>query len=243
MLISSHPLSLSCGRPIIKTRKPSIRLLPGSRVGFTGLTNTARPSLSHVQNSRPRPARPIIFSKVSARPCPPHHMAARPKRHGLYMGRPVNYIGRPADLTCRPMCWPMCRPVVNGSCAYADVIYSCQLLVFRCCFFPSGFCQAAAFGLTPTTHIILLHQRLGRVASVVNHLLLLLQSPQEQQQQQHQHVLLQQLVLLQYTVCVMLLQHSLWSKDNASTSSNTLAADSQATPTAVLIPGSTSTHT
>ena len=52
-------------------------------------------------------------------------------------------------------------------------------------------------------------------------------------------VLLQQHpVLLQYT----LLQHPLSSKDNASTSSDILAAASHATAPAVLIPGSTSTH-
>ena len=43
------------------------------------------------------PARPIIFPKVSARPGPAHHMAARPMRHGLYMGRPDNYVRRPVD--------------------------------------------------------------------------------------------------------------------------------------------------
>ena len=70
-----------------------------------------------------------------------------------------------------------------------------------------------------------------------HHLLVLLQRPQQQQQQQ-QHVLLQHPVLLQYT----LLQHPLSSKDNASTSSDILAAASHATAAAVLIPGSTSTH-
>ena len=69
------------------------------------------------------------------------------------------------------------------------------------------------------------------------HLLVLLQRPQHQQQEQ-QHVLLQHLVLLQYAP----LQHPLSSKDNACTSSDILAAASQATAAAVLIPGSTSTH-
>ena len=52
------------------------------------------------------------------------------------------------------------------------------------------------------------------------------------------YVLLQHPVLLQYT----LLQHPLSSKDNTSTSSDILAAASQAKAAAVLIPGSTSTH-
>ena len=74
---------------------------------------------------------------------------------------------------------------------------------------------------------------------VDHHLLLLLQRPQQQQQQRH--VLLQHPVLLQYTR-VTLLEHPLSSKDDASTSSDILAAASQATAAAVLIPGSTSTH-
>ena len=73
--------------------------------------------------------------------------------------------------------------------------------------------------------------------AVDHHLLVLLQRPQQQQQQQ-QHVLLQHLVLLQYT----LLQHPLSSKGNASTSSDILATGSHATAAAALIPGSTSTH-
>ena len=66
----------------------------------------ARPSPSHFQKftARPGPARPIIFSNVSARPDPAHHMAPRPMKHGLYMDRPDNYVGRPVDLTGRPMC-------------------------------------------------------------------------------------------------------------------------------------------
>ena len=52
------------------------------------------------------------------------------------------------------------------------------------------------------------------------------------------YVLLQHPVLLQYT----LLQHPLSSKDNTSTSSDILAAASQAKAAAVPIPGSTSTH-
>ena len=69
-----------------------------------------------------------------------------------------------------------------------------------------------------------------------HHLLVLLQRSQQQQQQQR--VLLQHPVLLQYT----LLQHPLSSTENASTSSDILAAASHATAAAVLISGSTSTH-
>ena len=93
------------------------------------------------KNPQPGPARPIIFSKVSARPGPAHHMAARPMKHGLYMGRPGNYVARPVNLTGRPI---MCCTVLKGACAYADVIFSCSLLVFRC-FLPSGFRGTAAF--------------------------------------------------------------------------------------------------
>ena len=64
------------------------------------------------------PARPVIFSNGLARLGPAHHMAARPMRHGLYVGRPDNYVGRPVDLTGRSMCCP----VLKGPCAYADVI-------------------------------------------------------------------------------------------------------------------------
>ena len=68
---------------------------------------------------------------------------------------------------------------------------------------------------------------------VDHHLLVLLQRPQQQHQQQ---VLPQHPVLPQYR----LLQHPLSSKDNASTSSDILAAASHATAAAVLIPDSTS---
>ena len=71
-----------------------------------------------------------------------------------------------------------------------------------------------------------------------HHLLVLLQRRQQQQQQQQQHVLQQHLLLLQYT----LLPHPLSSKDNASASSDILAAGSHATAAAALIPGSASTH-
>ena len=70
-----------------------------------------------------------------------------------------------------------------------------------------------------------------------HHLLVLLQRPQQHQQQQ-EHVLLQHPMLLQHT----LLHHPLSSKGNASTSSDILAAASNDTAAAVLIPGSTSTR-
>ena len=57
----------------------------------------AWPSTSHFQKLTARPGLPIIFFQVSARPGPAYHMAARPMKHGLYMGRPDNYVGRPVD--------------------------------------------------------------------------------------------------------------------------------------------------
>ena len=88
---------------------------PARPVIFSRGWAAARPSPSNLQSMESAPAQPItfskfhglapliIFSKVSARPGPAHHMAARPMRHGLYMDRPDNYVGRPVDLTGRPM--------------------------------------------------------------------------------------------------------------------------------------------
>ena len=49
-----------------------------------------RPGPAHHFSKIHGPARPIIFSQVSPRPGPAHDLAARPMRHGLYMGRPDN---------------------------------------------------------------------------------------------------------------------------------------------------------
>ena len=73
-------------------------------------------------------------------------MAARPMKHGLYIGRPDKYFGRPVDLTGRPMGRPMCCPVLKGACAYADVIFYVNRWFFVF-FFPFGFRGKAAFGL------------------------------------------------------------------------------------------------
>ena len=78
-----------------------------------------RPSPSHFQNVTARPGPAHHFSEVSAGPGPAHHIAASPMRHGLYMGRPDNCVGRPVDLTGRPMCYP----VLIGACACTDVIF------------------------------------------------------------------------------------------------------------------------
>ena len=78
----------------------------------------AQPSPSHFQNFTARPG-PSFFPK--SRPGPAHFMAAKPMRHGLYMGWPDNYVGRPVDLTGRPMGRPVCCPVLKGTSAYADV--------------------------------------------------------------------------------------------------------------------------
>ena len=76
--------------------------------------------------SRPGPAHQIF--EDGPRPGPAHHMAARPMKHGLYMGRPNNYEGWPVDLTGRPMCCP----VLKGACAYVDDVVFSPLLFFRC---------------------------------------------------------------------------------------------------------------
>ena len=83
--------------------------------------NFSRPGPARriLKKSRPGPARPIVFPQDSAPPGPAHHMAARPMKHGLCMGRPDNYMGRPVDLTGRLMC---CT-VGKGAYAYADVIF------------------------------------------------------------------------------------------------------------------------
>ena len=137
----------------------------------------------------------------------------------------------------------MCCPVVKGAGAYTDVILL-RLIVGDSLFFPAWIPWDTCF-LAHERHITSTYTLLTQSCStndsvgwlpVDHHLLVLLQRPQ-QQQQQHQHVLLQHPVLLQYT----LLQHPLSSKDNASTSSDILAAASHATAAAVLIPGSTST--
>ena len=73
-----------------------------------------RPINFSEDGSRPSPAHHIF---KNSRPGPAHHMAARPMKHGLYMGRPDNYEGRPVDLGR-----PMCCPVLKGACGYADVI-------------------------------------------------------------------------------------------------------------------------
>ena len=79
----------------------------------------------HISNkSRPGPTRPIFFSNILACPGSAHHMAAMPRRHGFYMGRADNYVGRPVDLTGRPMGRSMCCPVLKGAGAYADAIFS-----------------------------------------------------------------------------------------------------------------------
>ena len=126
-------------------------------------------------------------------------MAARSMRHGLYMGRPDNYVGRSVDLTGRPMNRPMCYSVLKGACAYAGVFFS---LFFS----PSGLRGTAAFGpLDAHNQHPLLTQFCSTNDSVGwlpvdHHFLVLLRRPQQQQQQLQQHVLLQHPVLLQYTL-------------------------------------------
>ena len=55
-------------------------------------------------------------------------------------------VGRPVDLTGRPMGQPMCCPVLKGACAYAELIFLTLVVVFSFVFFPSGFRGTVAFG-------------------------------------------------------------------------------------------------
>ena len=97
--------------------------------GFPGLGRAGtRPDQSNVQRmgrglaqlmrfsayhgpGRPDPAH-CCFQSLGP-PGPARHMAATPMGHGLCMGQPDKYVGRPVDLTGRPM---RC-PVLNGACA------------------------------------------------------------------------------------------------------------------------------
>ena len=141
------------------------------------------------KNSRPGPARPIIFANVSARSGPARHMAARPMKHGLYMGRPDNCVGR-----------PMCCSAPKRACThYPDVKFNVNCLFFVV------FSRLDSVGQLHSAHethrqYSLLTQSCSTNDSVGwlpvgHHLLVLLQRPQQQQEQQL-HVLLQHPVLL-----------------------------------------------
>ena len=160
--------------------------------------------------ARPSPSR---SQKFTARPGPAHHFfeSLGPVRPGpshdseahetraLY-GPPDNYVGWPVDLTGRLMGRPMCCSVRKGACF-------------------SFFFRLDSLGQLISAHethnqYALLTQSYSTNDSVgwlpvKHHLLVLPQHP----------------VLLQYT----LLQHPLSSKDNASTSSNIVAAGCHAT--------------
>ena len=162
-----------------------------------------------------------------SRPDPPHQMASRSTRHGLYMGRLDNYLGRPMH-SSRPMdlSRAICCSELKGACAYSDVIVLRYLLAFRCFFPPSEFSRTATLGPRDThnQHSLLIqfcftNDSVGWL-HVDYHLLVLLQRPQQQQQQQ-QHVLLKHPVLLPPT-----LLHPLSSKDDVSTSSDINASTS-----------------
>ena len=114
----SYIMGRGLARPI-KFQLGGPRPGPARRI-FRGWA-AARPGPSNFQRMGRGPAH--HFFKVSARPGPAHHMAARPMRHGLYMGQPDNYVGRPVDLKGRLMGRPMCCPVLKGACAYANVIF------------------------------------------------------------------------------------------------------------------------
>ena len=98
---------------------------PGVGLDRAGRWAAVRPGPSNSNLVGRSPARPINifrrwaaarpspshFQKFLARPGPAHHMVTRPMKHGLYMGRPGNYVGRSVDLTGRPMGRPMCCSV------------------------------------------------------------------------------------------------------------------------------------
>ena len=98
-----------------------------------------RPGPAHhiFKKSRPGPVRPIICSKFSARPGSAHHMATRPMKHGLHVSHPDNCVGRPVDLTGRPMARPRVRPVLKGACATLMCFFTlnCVNAVVFCVFF------------------------------------------------------------------------------------------------------------
>ena len=154
-------------------------------------------------------------------------------KHGLYTGRPDNNAGR-----------PICCSAPKRACtSYAEENFNVN------CWFFVVFSRLDSVGQLLSAHETRNQYPLLTQSCLTNapvgwlpvghHLLVLLQRPQQQQHKQQQRVLLQHKVLLQFT----LLQHSLSSKDNASTRVDILAAASHATAaTAVLIPVSTSTH-
>ena len=159
-------------------------------------------------------------------------MAARPIRHRLYMGRPDNYMGR-----------PMCCPVLKGACAYADVIFYVN------CWFFVVFSRLDSVGQLLSahkTHITSTHCSHNSAPPTTRSDCFLwtttssccCNARSSSSNSSSTYMPLQHPVLLHYT----LPQHPLSSKDNASTSSDILAAASHATAAAVLIPGSTSTH-
>ena len=74
-------------------------LRPGPAHRISNYIGPARPGPSILQICRPGPARPMTF-------------AARPMRHGLHMGRPVDLKSRPMG---RPTGWTMCYPVLKSA--------------------------------------------------------------------------------------------------------------------------------
>ena len=74
-------------------------------------------------------SRPDLIHRFFTSLGPVHHMAARPMKHGFYMGRPDNYVRRSVDLTGRPTSPLICCPVLTGAYEYADVVF-----YLNCCF-------------------------------------------------------------------------------------------------------------
>ena len=173
------------------------------------------------------PVRPINFSKVSGRPG--HHMAARPMRHGLYMGWLENSVGRPVDLTGWAMGRPMCFPVLKGACACADVIFLRYVVVGFSLVFPR-LDSVGQLLSAHETHIASTHySHISAPPTIRSDGFMWVTtssscSTPAAAAAQQEHVPLQHPVLLQNT----LLHYPLYSKYNASTSSDILAAASHA---------------
>ena len=168
----------------------------------------------------------------------------RPMRHGLYMGRPENYVGRPVYLTGRSMGRPMCCPVLKGACACADVIFLRYVVVGFSLVFPR-LDSVGQLLSAHETHIASTHySHISAPPTIRSDGFMWVTtssscSTPAAAAAQQEHVPLQHPVLLQNT----LLHYPLYSKYNASTSSDIWRRLPTLTgAAAVLIPGSTSTH-
>ena len=161
-------------------------------------------------------------------------LAARPIRHGLYTARPAISMGR-LDLT-----GPCVVPTKGEEGICAAVFFFCTINLFFVSF-PSGFRGPAHEPHIPTTHTIP-HQRLpSRLVSP--HVLLPLRRPQQQQPQQRQHLLLQHLQPASAIPAAATPPAIGLSSEKSNDSASDRLAGAPPVTAAVLIPGSTTTHT